>query len=115
MKKILFYAMNGERACFIHVLLNALKLHEAGHEVKIIFEGMSVKLPPVLAKDDDPRYQQYQQALDNGIIAGVCRVCANVMGVLEENEKLGLELLADMEGHAGIKDYIENGYEIIFS
>ncbi len=44
MKKILFYAMREEKMCFVHVLLNALELHEAGHEIKIIFEGMSVKL-----------------------------------------------------------------------
>ena len=38
MKKILFYAMREEKMCFVHVLLNALELHEAGYEVKIIFE-----------------------------------------------------------------------------
>ena len=36
MKKILFYGMSGEKMCFQHVLLNALDLHEAGGEVKII-------------------------------------------------------------------------------
>ncbi|MGI6333731.1 MAG: hypothetical protein ACOX1A_03790 [Saccharofermentanales bacterium] len=112
MKKILFYAMREEKMCFVHVLLNALELHETGHEVKIIFEGMSVKLPSVLAKAADPLYQK---ALDNNIIVGVCRVCSNMMGVLEENEKLGLELLNDMKGHAGIKNYVENGYEVIMS
>ena len=48
MKKILFYAMTGEKMCFQHVLMNALDLHNSGYEVKIIFEGASVKLPSVL-------------------------------------------------------------------
>ena len=45
MKEILFYAMTGEKMCFQHVLMNALDLHKDGFEVKIIFEGASVKLP----------------------------------------------------------------------
>ncbi len=112
MEKILFYAMKEEKMCFVHVLLNALELHEAGHEVKIIFEGMAVKLPPVLVGENNPLYQQ---ALDKGIVVGVCRVCSKMMGVLEENKKLGLKLLDDLKGHAGIKSYLENGYEVIMS
>jgi hypothetical protein len=34
MKKILFYAMTGEKMCFQHVLMNALDQHNSGHEVK---------------------------------------------------------------------------------
>ena len=51
MKKVLFYAMQGEKMCFQHILLNALDLSEAGLEVKIIFEGASVKLPSVLDEE----------------------------------------------------------------
>lgn len=112
MKKVLFYAMKEEKMCFVHVLLNALELHERGHEARIIFEGMAVKLPSVLSKEANPLYQQ---ALDKNIIVGVCRVCSKMMGVLEENEKLGLPLLDDMKGHAGITNYLENGYEVIMS
>ncbi|NLJ65152.1 MAG: hypothetical protein GX337_07155 [Christensenellaceae bacterium] len=112
MKKILFYAMKEEKMCFAHVLLNALELYEAGNDVKIIFEGMSVKLPSALTKEANPLYQK---ALDSNIIVGVCRVCSKMMGVLEENEKLGLPLLDDMKGHAGIKSYLENGYNVIMS
>ena len=44
MKKILFYAMTGEKMCFLHILMNAIDLTAAGNEVKVIFEGASVKL-----------------------------------------------------------------------
>ena len=47
MKKILFYGMTGEKMCFRHILLNALDLSADGEEVKVIFEGASVKLVPV--------------------------------------------------------------------
>ncbi|MDD4112448.1 MAG: hypothetical protein PHC56_05395 [Herbinix sp.] len=57
MKKYLFYGMTGQKMCFVHVLLNALDLKSTGNEVKIIFEGESVKLPPVLDKEANPHYQ----------------------------------------------------------
>jgi len=44
MKKVLLYAMTGEKSCFMHVLLNAVQLHEGGAQVRVVFEGASVKL-----------------------------------------------------------------------
>ncbi len=56
MKKVLFYGMTGEKSCFMHVLLNAVDLHEAGYTVKVIFEGASVKLPSVFDAEKNPVY-----------------------------------------------------------
>lgn len=110
MKKYLFYAMNEKSICFTHILLNALSLSEAGHEVKIIFEGASVKLPSQFEKENN---KLYLQAKKKGLIAGICMACSKVLGVFEENSSLGLKLLDDMNGHAGMKDYANDGYEII--
>ena len=33
MKKVVLFAFNGDFMCFIHVLVNALDLHEKGYEV----------------------------------------------------------------------------------
>ena len=54
MSKILFYAMTGEKLCFLHVLMNAVDLAGKGHEVKVIFEGRSVALAPSLMKKRIP-------------------------------------------------------------
>ncbi|NLY08766.1 MAG: hypothetical protein GXZ11_02520 [Tissierellia bacterium] len=108
-KKYLLYAMQGEKMCFQHVLLNALDLEADGYEVKVVFEGASVKLPPMLAQDNP----LYKKALEKGIIAGVCKACANSMGVLDEIIKLNLPLLDDMHGHAGVKPFVKNGYEVL--
>jgi hypothetical protein len=110
MEKILFYAMTGEKMCFQHVLLNALDLASVGHEVRIIFEGASVKLPPVFDGEGNPLYKKAKEA---GLIAGVCLACSKVMGVYEQNAALGLEMLEDMSGHAGMKAYVEKGYRVI--
>ena len=110
MKKYLFYGMTGQKMCFVHVLLNALDLKAAGHSVKIIFEGESVKLPAILDKEANPHYKN---ALHMGLIAGVCLACSQMMGVKDDIEGLNLPLLNDMTGHAGMRPYTEDGYEVL--
>ena len=110
MEKTLFYGMTGEKMCFQHILMNALDLHSSGKEVKIIFEGASVKLVAVFEKENNPLYNKAKKA---GIIAGICLACSKVLDVYEDNLKSGLEMLDDMSGHAGMKSYIEEGYEVI--
>lgn len=110
MNKILFYGMTGEKMCFQHILLNALDLAESGEEVKIIFEGASVKLVSVFEEEKNPLYEK---AKELGLIDGVCLACSKVMDVYEENEKTGLAMLDDMKGHAGMKKYIKEGYTVI--
>ena len=68
MKKVLFYGMSGEKRCFMHVLLNVAQLNENGVEVKLIFEGASVKLVPVFEEENNPVYRKIKDA---GLIAGV--------------------------------------------
>ena len=107
MKKILFYGMTGEKMCFQHIFLNALDLHSSGQEVKIIFEGASVKLVSVFEEENNPLYKRVKEA---GIIAGVCLACSKVLNVYEDNLKSSLIMLDDMSGHAGVKKYVMDGY-----
>ncbi|MCK9522384.1 MAG: hypothetical protein M0R76_04970 [Proteobacteria bacterium] len=110
MSKFLFYGMSGEKMCFNHTLLNALQLAEAGAEVKIIFEGASVKLVPVFEEENQPLYRK---AKEKGLIAGICLACSKVMGVYDQNVASGLPMLDDMSGHAGVKPYTDAGYQVI--
>ncbi len=110
MKKVLFYGMTGEKMCFQHILLNALDLHTEGSEVKIIFEGASVKLVQVFENENNPLYMKAKGA---GLIAGFCLACSKVMGVYDESLQSGLPALDDMSGHAGMKDYVKDGYEVV--
>ena len=110
MEKILFYVMEGEKMCFNHVILNAEALLDAGKEVKIILEGKSVKLPKVLEDEKNPLYKKLLEA---GVIVGVCKACSKVLGAYEENERLGLTLLDDMKGHAGMEKYVSEGYQVL--
>jgi len=110
MEKYLFYVMQGKKMCFVHVLLNALDLKEAGHEVKIIFEGESVVLPKVFEEES---FGLYMKAKELNLFAGVCYACSVQLGVVDANENLDYPLLKDMNGHAGMKNYIADGYKVI--
>lgn len=110
MKKYLFYGMTGSKMCFMHILLNALDLTDEGFEVKIIFEGESVKLVSVLEEEKNPLYLKAKAA---GLVAGICLACSKAMGVYEKNKEYGLPLLGEMSGHAGMRNYVKDGYLVV--
>lgn len=84
MDKILFYGMTGEKMGFLHILLNALDLSAAGAEVKIIFEGASVKLVSVFEEENNPLYKK---AKDAGLIAGIVWPAPKVWGFWSRMKK----------------------------
>ena len=109
MKKYLFYVMRGQKMCFVHVLLNALDLAENGNEVKIILEGESVTLPKIL---EEEKFGLYLKAKEKNLFAGVCYACSVQLDVLEFNQGLDYPLIKDMNGHAGMKTYVDKGYHV---
>jgi len=113
MKKIVLFAFNGDFMCFVHVLLNALDMHDKGYEVKIVIEGSATKLVPDLAKEGNPMHSLYQKTKTLDIIAGACKACSNKMGTMDAIKEEGLNLLGDMSGHPGMARYREDGFEVI--
>ncbi|MDI9472504.1 MAG: hypothetical protein QM221_06285 [Bacillota bacterium] len=110
MKKILIYTMEGKKMCFLHALMNAKQLKEAGHEVRIVLEGMSCVLPKEL---EEEKNRLYLSLKEDGTIQGVCLACSKTLGVYDDNEKAGLRFLADMYNHAGVLEYVNEGYDIL--
>lgn len=96
----------------MHALMNAQQLQDNGYEIKLIFEGKAVKWPAALAEQNN---QLYQQAKEKGILAGICQGCARMLQVYEASVKTGLPMLSDMSGHAGMKPFIDDGYEVILA
>jgi hypothetical protein len=112
-EKTVLFAFRGDPICFIHVLLNALDLHERGREGLIVMEGEAVKLVPVISKADHPLATLYQKVKVLGLIRAVCRACSRKLGVAEDVEKEGLALAGDMSGHPSLGAYQEMGYQVI--
>jgi hypothetical protein len=113
MNKAAIFAFKGNPICFVHVLLNAIDLHNKGNEVKVILEGEATKLIVELCKAEHPLHSLYDKVKILGLIDAVCRACAVKMGTLEEAESQGFRIADGMAGHAGMLPYIEQGYEII--
>ena len=110
MNKVLFYAMTGEKSCLMHVLMNAVDLADKGWQARVIFEGRSVLLVQQLKEEGNPHFAR---ALSLGLIAGICLACSKTLGVYEDNLASGLPMLSDMNGHAGMKPFLEEGCEVI--
>ena len=113
MKKVVLFAFNGDKMCFIHVLLNALDMQGKGYEVKIVVEGSATKLVPEMAKEGDFLNPLYTQVKEKGLFAIVCRACSAKMKVLEAVEKEGLPLGGSLKGHPSMSEFLDQGYQLI--
>jgi len=113
MNKTVFFAFKGNPICFVHVLLNAIDLHERGREIKIVLEGEATKLIIDLRKPENPLHALYEKSKKLELIDAVCRACAMKMGALEAAETEGLKIADEMAGHVGMASYIEKGYAIV--
>jgi len=113
MKKMALFVFNGDPMCFIHVLLNALDMHEKGYEVATVIEGAATKLIPELEKSDNPLHQLWNKAMAAGLIEGACKACSQKMETLDSAQAQGLALLDDMAGHPGMAHFRDAGFEII--
>jgi len=113
MKKVALFAFNGDAMCFIHVLLNALDMHERQVEATIVLEGAATRLIPELTQDGSPLIQLYQKVRTLGLVAGACRACATKMGTIEAAKAQDLTLLDDMRGHPSMARFREAGFDII--
>ena len=110
MKKVVFFAFKGEEMCFVHILLNAIDLHEKGIETKIVMEGEAVKLIQVLEESNN---KLYQKAKSLHLFDWICKACSAKLGVLEYNQTCGIPLNGDLQGHPPMYNYIKEGFEII--
>lgn len=110
MNKVAFFAFNGNKMCFMHVLINALDLHEKNVDTKIIVEGEAVKLIKVLEEEENKMYLKTKEL---GLFDSICKACSYQMDVLEYNETTGIPIKGNANGHPAIYDYIKDGYEII--
>jgi len=113
MNKTAIFAFRGNPICFVHVLLNAIDLHDRGRAVKIILEGEATKLILDLRKPEHPLHALYEKVKKLELIDAVCRACAIKMGALEAAEAEGLKIADEMAGHVGMAPYIEKGYAIV--
>jgi hypothetical protein len=113
MTKTALFVFNGDPMCFIHVLLNALDMDAKGEEAKMVVEGSATALVPALADAGHPLHALWEKVKEKGLVAGVCKACANKMNGLDAAVAQDLALLDDMNGHPSMAAFRQAGYEII--
>ncbi|WP_461210537.1 DsrE family protein [Desulfocurvus sp. DL9XJH121] len=113
MKKVVLYPFNGEVLCFVHVMLNALDMKQRGYDVRLVFEGQSVKLIPELADPGSPFNGLYEKLKESGVVDGACKACSRKLGVAEAVEAEGFALIGEMGGHPAMGGYMDKGYEVV--
>jgi hypothetical protein len=113
MHKVAMFVFNGSPMCFVHVLLNALDMHDRGDAVQIVMEGEATQLVAELAKPDNWLHTLWEKAWDKNLVAGACKACAQKLGARPSIEAHGLKLLDDMSGHPGMAAFRAQGYEIM--
>lgn len=113
MEKTVLFAFRGDPMCFVHVLLNAIDLHERGGGGVIVIEGEAVRLVPEMSRPGHFLSSLYAKARELNLVAGACRACSHKLKVAEAIEATGLPLIGDMSGHPSMAAYMEQGYRII--
>ena len=110
-EKLVFFAFEGEKMCFTHLLINAIDMHEKGMDVKIVIEGKATKLTKEFLEEGN---SVLKKTIDLGIIDSVCKACSNQMGVLEYfEENTDFVINGDLNGHPPMEPFIKNGYELV--
>ena len=113
MKKVALFVFNGSPLCFVHVLLNALDMHDRGDEVAIVMEGEATRLVAELEKPDNWLNDLWKQVRAKHLVAGACQACSQKLDVRSQIQASGLPLLADMKGHPGMAAYRDKGFDIM--
>jgi hypothetical protein len=116
MSKIAFFvhATENELGRALHSLVYTQELHEAGHIVKLIFDGQGVLWISKFEDEGHAANPLYKAVKKLGFIE-VCEHCANSFAVKESTEQSSISFSQNKgnDGHASIAKLIGEGYQII--
>jgi len=125
-KKVALILMTDELCKSFHCYVWGLDLKSKGHDVKIVLEGPATRhLAFMNPQNTSDLAQQFRAAHAAGLIVGACQAaavgcacggpCAQGEGepLTQIAEQSRIPMLAEVHGHAGITDFVDQGYQII--
>lgn len=120
MRKILFVCFSDDGCKFNHVLMYCEELGEAGHDVKLILDGPATKMIASLNEKNSATAKKLKNLKDRGIFAGLCERASQGCSDPDSDRNVsniamneGIPLISGMNGHASIRPYIDQGFELI--
>lgn len=120
-RRLLFVLFSDDPCRLNHALLYALDLHREGAAtVRLIVEGAATGTMGKAKAEGSWTAELLGQAIEAGLVAGACRTASAGCSTGEPGRQvtdtlvaMGLTLLDDLEGHAGIARFVRDGYEIV--
>lgn len=111
---IFVHATEDELGRALHSLVYTQELHDAGHRVKLIFDGQGVLWIRRFEDQSHAANPLYKAVKKLGVIEA-CEHCANSFEVKESTEQSSISFAHDnaKDGHASISKLIGEGYQII--
>ena len=101
-----------------HTLTNALALKDAGHDVRVLFEGQGVEWLKLFEAREDGFTEGYGERFDEahrlGLLTGACNFCASVrFKVSDSAERLGVPLFGEEGEHGSLVPLLEDGWQVL--
>lgn len=95
----------------VNALELAKELQEHDDKVTIVFDGAGTQWIPELENDEHDAHPLYEAVKEN--IHGACRFCAKAFGVFKEIKKTHVDLLDEYDQHPSLRNFIDEGYQVI--
>lgn len=118
-RKILFVLFAEDVCRQLHAFLYVNDLHRKGYQTKLIVEGMATRLLMDLEQAPHGLQKAVADAKAAGLIAGACLQASCGCGSATDQKTIdaiqvqGVDLLKDLDNHAGIEPFVREGYEIV--
>ena len=102
-----------EGARALHGLLYADELHDAGHDVRVVFDGAGTTWVKAYSDSDHKYHALFEKVRDSGLISAVCEYCSGAFGVKDAIVEAALPLQGEARGHPSIARLVADGYSLL--
>jgi hypothetical protein len=94
-----------------NALTTTNEFHDAGDEVKLIFDGAGVTWIPVLADPQHKYHRLFEEVRE--VPAGACLYCSRAYGVKDGVEAAGIRFLDEFRDHPSLRALVAEGFHVI--
>lgn len=95
----------------VNAMVAARELHEAGDEVKLVFDGGGTVWPGELERTDHVAHGLWESV--HGVVGGACSYCAEAFHATEGVQRAGVKLLDEYKRHPSFRSLLQDGYQVI--
>ena len=107
----IYESLSGDLSRAYRGLKTALEFVQAGDEVAVVFDGSGVE---TLAAIADPGSKLHGILTEiKSSVEGACSFCASSHKVAEAITQAGYDLVADYQGEASVRKYVNSGFTIL--